>query len=272
MLKHTLLAPTGRPSSLVALFHGLGDGLHTLRPVAKRWQAALPRTAFLLMEAPDRDYFQREMLDGSFSGDWFSESLRPRAAGETAEQAYTATIAARCDGVNAELNRHMRGLGVGNRQLVLSGFSQGAALSAYAGLRRGCLGVLPLGGPCQAPAVREALLPRHNDVTRVCVVVGSRDEYASASELRAAFSRYGGNAAAAAATAAKLTPPATLGTAATDGVHVVEGLRHEVGEESILIGLRFLKSMFGSSRASARASARSSGPRAACRAAARGTT
>eukprot|EP01048_Picozoa_sp_COSAG05_P035681 COSAG05_NODE_15649_length_364_cov_1.154717_1_plen_36_part_10 len=31
----------------------------------------MQQTAFLLLEAPDRDYFERTLLDGSFSGDWF---------------------------------------------------------------------------------------------------------------------------------------------------------------------------------------------------------
>ena len=84
-LKHVLLCRQRRPTALVALFHGLGDNCTTLRPVAERWLAALPSVAFLLLEAPDRDYFARELLSGAWSGDWYREQ-RPRAAGETAEQ------------------------------------------------------------------------------------------------------------------------------------------------------------------------------------------
>ena len=218
MLKHMMLGPA-RPKSLVAVFHGLGDGMHTMRPLAERWQAALPSTAFLLLQAPDRDYFQRVMLSGEWSGDWFSDKLRPAAAGETAEQAYVQTISMRCDHVNRELDGHLNQLGLGNEHLVYAGFSQGAALSAYAGLRRRCLGVLPLGGPCPP---RPALLPE-NDLTRVCVVVGDKDPFAPYTLLEENFARY-------------------RCEGETDGVHTVKGLEHELSEASIVIGEAFLRS------------------------------
>ena len=89
----------------------------------------MQHTAFLLLEAPDRDYFERTLLDGSFSGDWFRPA-RPRRPDETAEQLYTATISSRVDHVSAELDRHLEALQLGNRELVLAGFSQGSAIAA----------------------------------------------------------------------------------------------------------------------------------------------
>jgi phospholipase/carboxylesterase len=217
-LKYLLLGPP-RPTKLVALFHGLGDNCTTLQPVAQRWFTALPSTAFLLLEAPDCDCFGRELLSGAWSGDWYREQ-RPRDAGESAEEHYTATISDRCTHVSTELDRHLTDLGLRNRQLVLAGFSQGSALAAYTGLRRQCLGVLALGGPCPP---RLSLLP-DNNTTRCCVVVGDRDPYAPHAELTAAFAKY--------------TPQGP-----TDGVHVVPGMEHDVTEVSIAKGLDFLASL-----------------------------
>ena len=70
-LNHVLLQRTPRPTALVAIFHGLGGSLSELRPAAERWLSALPHTGFLLLEAPDRDYFERELKSKKFSGDWY---------------------------------------------------------------------------------------------------------------------------------------------------------------------------------------------------------
>ena len=40
-LRHALVGPSS-PRALVALFHGLGDNLATLRPLAERWRAQIP--------------------------------------------------------------------------------------------------------------------------------------------------------------------------------------------------------------------------------------
>ena len=127
---------------------------------------------------------------------------------------------AACNRVSTELDSHLASIGLGNDQLVLAGFSQGAAISAYTGLHRRCLGVLPFGGPCPP---RPALLPDHND-TRVCVVVGDRDHCVAYDELQREFAKY------------RRADPAT------DGVHVIPGQGHTVSETSEAIGLAFLRS------------------------------
>ena len=225
-LKHLLLEASTPPARrLVALFHGLGGGLGELRHVAERWSAALPSTAFLLLEAPDRDYYARELLSGQWSGDWYRYPMLRSEFGED-EEAYSRMaercISERCDHVSAELDDHLAVLGLENEQLVLAGFSQGAAVSAYTGLRRGCLGVLPLGGPCPP---RPNLMPE-NSVTRVCCVVGDADPFAPHEEIRRCFAMY---------------PPRD----AASGVHVIAGQSHVVSEQSIRIGLRFLSESCG---------------------------
>ena len=109
-------------------------------------------------------------------------------------------------------------------QSALLLFVQGAALSTYTGLRRGCLGALALGGPCPP---RRALLPADDDTgvaTRVCVVVGDADPYAPHKELEACFGSYSRHGR-------------------FDGVHVVKGMGHVVSEDSIVTGLAFLSSL-----------------------------
>ena len=225
-LKHLLLGPR-RPDALIALFHGLGGSLEELRPAAERWRTALPSAGFLLLQAPDKDYFERELKSGLWSGDWYKFPLLRSAFGSSpkSEAAYTkmvhSCIADRCEHVSAELDRHLGELGLGNDRLILVGFSQGAAISAYTGLRRRCLGVMPLGGPCPP---RPALMPAVNDVTRVCAIVGDADHCAPHEEIRLCFERY---------------PGAHVDE--STGVHVIPDQPHVVSETSIALGLRFLR-------------------------------
>ena len=235
-LRHRLLrASDAQPSRLVVLFHGLGGNLGELAPLAERWLSSLPSTGFLLLEAPDRDYHERTLLSGEFSGDWY-KFPRLRSEFGADEHAYESMveqcISDRCDHVNLEADQHANALGLGNDRMIMAGFSQGAALSAYAGLRRRCLGVLPMGGPCPP---RERLLPPRSadDPTSVCVVVGDNDHCAPHEEIRACFSKY-----------AKGGAPTHRGAArAVDGVHVIPGMRHEIAEPHATIGLAFLKSL-----------------------------
>ena len=70
---------------------------------------------------------------------------------------------------------------------------------------------------------RERLLP-DNSVTRVCCVVGDADPYAPHAALAAALAKY---------------PPRSP----AEGVHVVQGMEHEVTETSVAKGLAFLSSL-----------------------------
>ena len=193
--------------------------------MARRWSAALPSTSFLLLEAPDRDYHERQLKSGQFSGDWYKFPKLRSAFGydQSGEDAYvnmvTQCISERCEQVSMQLDDHLAEIGLCKDELILAGFSQGAAISAYTGLRLRCLGVLPFGGPCPP---RPQLLP-DNDVTRVCAIVGANDHCVSHQELAAAFSKYEKQES-------------------TDGVHVIPGQGHVVSELSEEIGLAFLQS------------------------------
>lgn len=193
--------------------------------MAERWLDALPDVGFLLLQAPDRDYYARELKSGAFSGDWFRYPQLRSAFTNDDEglRQYNSMavefISARVDHVSNELDTHLAACGVDNRRLILAGFSQGAAICTYTGLRRGCLGVLPLGGPCPP---RPELLP-DNDVTAVCVVVGDADHCVAHEELTAEFAKY----------------PVRY---ATDGVHVLPNHAHEPSRACGDIGLAFIRS------------------------------
>ena len=223
-LKRLILGPSKRPSRLVAMFHGLGGNRYEQLPTTERWSDALPSTAFLLLEAADKDYHGRELLTGAFSGDWYPfPGLRSQFGDD--ESAYTGMvlgcISRSCDRVSRELDDYLEHIDLDDSQLILAGFSQGAAISAYTGLQRRCLGVLPFGGPCPP---RRALLPDDNNTTRVCVVVGDADHCVRHEELTHEFSKY------------------RRQDEVTDGVHVIPGQGHTVSATSEALGLAFLRS------------------------------
>ena len=229
---------SARPTALVAMFHGLGGNENELRPTAERWLAALPSVGFVLLRSPYRDYHGRELKSGAWSGDWYPFPHLRSAFGAD-EDGYsrmvTQVVSESCEHVNGELDKHLASLCLGNDQLILAGFSQGAAISAYTGLRRRCLGVLPMGGPCPP---RLALLP-DNDVTAVCVVVGDADHCVQYEELKAGFAKYPVRCKA-------------------SGVHVIPNQGHIVSEASEAIGLAFLRSCLASKPSYERRGERSS--------------
>ena len=199
------------PSALVVLLHGLTRSAKNMEPLAQKWAAALPRTAFLCLSAPQYP---------PNGGDWFKYP-KQRAEFDSDEQHVAMILDCvrdRMAKLDAAIDTELVKSNLTNKQLVVVGFSQGAALAAYTGLARRCVGVVPLGGPCPP---REQLLPDHQD-TRVCVVTGDRDPYAPHELIKSAFAKY-----------------APQGE--TDGVHVVPGLTHIISEQSESLGLAFLR-------------------------------
>ena len=199
------IMPQERPTRLVGLYHGLGGSPKSLQPLAQKWADSLPRTAFVLLE--------------SGGGDWFPYPKQRHATEEDRVKMVIETIQAAMTRTDAVLDEQCAAMGLTNSELILGGFSQGAAMSAYTGLRRGCLGVLPMSGPCPP---RSQLLP-DTQATRVCVISGDRDNFAPHDQLISLFGKY--------------TPKAS-----TDGVHIVSGLNHRISEEHAELGTAFLKS------------------------------
>ena len=114
-------ASRGTPRQLVVLLHGVGADGHDLINLAPHWGAALPDAAFVSFDAPER-YDQAPM-----GRQWFS------LADRTPE--FIAAGAARAEPVlNASIDAELARLGIAT--LAIAGFSQGAMMALYAGLRR----------------------------------------------------------------------------------------------------------------------------------------
>ena len=213
-MEHEILSlGASRPTRVVGLFHGLGGSRVSLEPLALQWAEALPRTAFLLFDAGD--------------GDWFPYPKK-RAEVHT-EEAWVEMVLEAVRGAigraDALLDERLGALGLTNDALVLGGFSQGAAMSAYTGLRRGCLGVLPMGGPCPP---RPQLLPDTRQ-TRVCVITGDADPYAPHELISSCFAKYH-------------QQQQQQQQQQPDGVHIIPGLAHSITEDHARLGLDFLRS------------------------------
>lgn len=116
-------AAGGTPAQLVVLLHGVGADGHDLIDLAPTWARALPHAAFVSPDGP-------QPYDGAPVGrQWFS--LAERTATAMARGA-AAAIEPLARFLDAELGR----LGLPPDAYALAGFSQGAMMALYTGLRR----------------------------------------------------------------------------------------------------------------------------------------
>ena len=160
----------GPPRQLVVLCHGVGADGHDLIDLAPHWAHALPHAAFLSPDGPER-YEMAPM-----GRQWFSIADRspgPMQAGAAAASLYLDRL------IDAELAR----LGLPATEYALMGFSQGAMMALYAGLRRPTppRGILAFSGALLAPDTVAALPGRppvlllHGDADEVVPAERSRD-------------------------------------------------------------------------------------------------
>lgn len=116
-------ASKGQARQLVVLCHGVGADGHDLIDLAPRWAAALPDAMFVSPDGP-------EAYDGAPMGrQWFSLADRTPEVMQAGAKRAAPLLGAFID---AELAR----LGLGPDCVALAGFSQGAMMALYAGLRR----------------------------------------------------------------------------------------------------------------------------------------
>jgi len=169
------------PESVVALFHGLSQTKESLSRLAGAWAAQCPKTQFVLMQA--------EHTHNRGGYDWFAYP-QSRVEFDTEEEFVSEVVMPsleRCqEEVSEALDELLLELELDDSNLVLAGFSQGAAVAAYTGLSRGVAGVFLMGGPC--PPRRE-LLPWPVS-TEVCVVSGQNDDLAPCDELVDVFTKH----------------------------------------------------------------------------------
>ena len=112
----------GKPDSLVLLLHGVGADGFDLIDLAPVWAEALPRTLFVAPHAPFP--FQ----GAPFGRQWFDIMDRTPARLEAGLRHAAGILG---DFTQAKLAE----LGLGGDRLALMGFSQGAMVALFAGLR-----------------------------------------------------------------------------------------------------------------------------------------
>ena len=154
---------------LVVLCHGVGADGHDLIDLAPHWGSTLPDAAFAAPDAPQR-------YDGApFGRQWWAIGDRDparMAAGAAAARPLLDSF------IDAELAR----LGLPADAYALMGFSQGAMMVLYAGLRRATAprAILAYSGALIAP---EALAQRTNSAP-VLLVHGDADDVVPAFRSR----------------------------------------------------------------------------------------
>ncbi len=162
----------GAARQLVVLLHGVGADGADLIGLAPAWAEGLPHAAFIAPDAP-------EPCDmAPYGRQWFSlQDRRPASLAAELRRAAPAL-----DGfLDAELAR----LGLGPEALALAGFSQGAMMALFTGLRRpqAPAAILAYSGALAAP---ETLAAEIRGRPPVLVVHGEADDVVPAAAGRAA--------------------------------------------------------------------------------------
>jgi len=152
----------GAPKQLVVLLHGLGADGNDLIGLAPYWARLLPDAEFVSPHAP----FPCDMAP--FGRQWFSLQTREPAA-VLAGQRATAPI------IDAYLDALLAARGLEDKAMALVGFSQGAMMSLYVGLRRAKApaAILAYSGALPAP---ELLASELRSRPPVLLVHGDADE------------------------------------------------------------------------------------------------
>lgn len=171
-------ASKAAPRQLVVLCHGLGADSHDLIDLAHAWAPAVPDAAFASVDAPFTH-------DSGFGRQWWSVADRAPSVMEAGARRASPFLSAFID---AELQRQ----NLPADAFALMGFSQGAMISLFAGLRHGKSprAILAFSGALVAPETlaaemtgRPPVLLVHGEADDVVPVARSREAEAA---LRAA--------------------------------------------------------------------------------------
>ncbi|HUB96222.1 MAG TPA: prolyl oligopeptidase family serine peptidase [Stellaceae bacterium] len=116
-------ANRGAPKKLVALLHGLGADGNDLIGLAPAWEGLLPDAEFISPNAP----FPCDMAP--YGRQWFTfQSREP--------EAILAGVRAAVPILDAFLDAALAARGLTDSELAIVGFSQGAMMTLFTGLRR----------------------------------------------------------------------------------------------------------------------------------------
>jgi phospholipase/carboxylesterase len=165
-------AAGGAPTALVVLCHGLGADGHDLIDLAPHWGGALPHAAFAAPDAP-------EPCDMSPTGrQWFSLADRTPAL-------VAAGVARARPLLDAFVDAELERLGLPETAYALMGFSQGAMMVLYTGLRRTAppRAILAYSGALVAP---DLLVAERQNAAPVLLVHGEADTVVEPGRSRAA--------------------------------------------------------------------------------------
>lgn len=163
-------AAGGAAQQLVVLVHGLGADGHDLIDLAPHWAGALPHAAFAAPDGP-------EACDmGGMGRQWFS--LADRAPALVA-----AGVKRSRPAFDAFLDAELARLGLPATAYALMGFSQGAMMVLYAGLRRTAAprAILAYSGALVAP---ELLAAERKNAAPVLIVHGEMDNVVDVARSR----------------------------------------------------------------------------------------
>jgi phospholipase/carboxylesterase len=162
-------ASKAAPKHLVVLCHGLGADAYDLIDLGHAWQHACPDALFAAVQAPFP-------CDGGFGRQWWSVADRTPAVMEAGVRKAEPYLHGFLD---AELAR----LGLSPDAYALMGFSQGAMMSLFAGLRRKVAPrvILAYSGALVAP---ESLAAEKGAATEVLLVHGEADDVVPAFRSR----------------------------------------------------------------------------------------
>jgi len=205
-------ASRGAPKQLVVICHGIGADGHDLINLAPSWGQALPDAVFV---APDAPFLH----DSGFGRQWWSVADRSPPVMEAGARRAAPFLDRFIDD---EITR----LGLPPDAYALAGFSQGAMMVLFAGLRRKVppRAILAYSGALIAPASLAAELANRPPVL---LVHGEADETVLAARSREAE---------AALAAAGVPVESTF----------VPGLGHSIDETGVSAGALFLQRAFAS--------------------------
>jgi phospholipase/carboxylesterase len=201
---------SGEPArQLVVLLHGYGADGVDLIPLGDAWRGVLPDAAFIAPDAPE------PCAEFPIGRQWFPLSFRDRSE-------IVDGLAAASPLVTAFLEDRLRSLGLGNPDLALVGFSQGAMLALDIGLG--------LPGPIAGIVAFSGLLASPPPVTGgrfppVLLGHGAEDPLIPAIAMSAAESGL-----------------STAGVLVES--HLRRGLGHGIDSEEVAVGGRFLAACF----------------------------
>ncbi len=167
-------ASKATPKQLVVLCHGLGADAYDLIDLGHAWQYACPDALFASVHAPFRH-------DSGFGRQWWSVADRSPHVVEAGVRIAAPYLQGYID---AELVR----LGLPPEAYAIMGFSQGAMMALFAGLRRPAAprAILAFSGALVAPgslakelANKAPVLLMHGEADDVVPVSRSRDDEAA---------------------------------------------------------------------------------------------